>query len=242
MSKKEFMEELEVLLEELPRDEREEALRYYDSYFEEAGADQEQIVLDELGSAGRIAAQILRDYRAERASGIYTEQGYQEKELEKDVPVHYRSGNNEEKTEERKEATSDGSGIHVTKKGLSGAPLILLIIIAVITFPLWISVLATAFGLLVGLVCGSAGIVFGFGIAGISMMVGGVVTFAAALIKLIAVPVVGTGLLAMALLLFGAGSILFTAAAGLVHLIVWIVKTVINWLGRMFHGRKEAVA
>ena len=201
MSKKEFMEELEVLLEELPRDEREEALRYYDSYFEEAGADQEQIVLDELGSAGRIAAQILRDYRAERASGI-----------------------------------------HVTKKGLSGAPLILLIIIAVITFPLWISVLATAFGLLVGLVCGSAGIVFGFGIAGISMMVGGVVTFAAALIKLIAVPVVGTGLLALALLLFGAGSILFTAAAGLVHLIVWIVKTVINWLGRMFHGRKEAVA
>jgi uncharacterized membrane protein len=36
------MEELRILLGELPEEEREEALRYYDSYFEDAGAEQEQ--------------------------------------------------------------------------------------------------------------------------------------------------------------------------------------------------------
>ena len=38
MSRKEFMEELQVLLGELPVEEREEALRYYESYFEASPA------------------------------------------------------------------------------------------------------------------------------------------------------------------------------------------------------------
>ena len=72
MSRKEFMEELQILLGELPVEEKEEALRYYESYFDEAGPEQEQEVLQELGSAGRIAVQILRDYRMENSGGCYT--------------------------------------------------------------------------------------------------------------------------------------------------------------------------
>lgn len=244
MSKKEFLEELEVLLGELPKEEREEALHYYESYFEEAGAEQEHIVLEELGSAGRIAVQILRDYRMEQEAGMYTEQGYREEEANREVPARYVAGAQEHQnaSEENRKTTSDGSGVHVTKKGLSGMPLVLVILLAVFTFPLWISVLATAFGLLVGLVCGGGGIIFGFGMAAIGLMVGGVVTFFAALVKLFAVPIVGTGLLAAALIMFGVGSILFTVAAGLVHLAVFLVKTVAGWLSRLFHGEKEAVA
>ena len=69
MSRNEFMEELGRLLYELPIGEREEAIRYYESYFDEAGPEQEQVVLDELGSAERIAAQIIRDYRMENGGG-----------------------------------------------------------------------------------------------------------------------------------------------------------------------------
>ena len=80
MTKKEFMEELEILLSSLPREEREDVLRYYDSYFEDAGVEYEQIVIKELGSAGRVAAQILKEFQQEKSEGIYTERGYQERE------------------------------------------------------------------------------------------------------------------------------------------------------------------
>jgi len=109
VSRKEFMEELQILLGELPAEEREEALRYYESYFEEAGVDQEQVVLDELGSAGRIAAQILRDYRMENGGEMYTEQGYTE-DYDKQTPVKYAGGTQKE--------AQEGSGITITKKGM----------------------------------------------------------------------------------------------------------------------------
>ena len=38
MSRKEFMEQLERLLRELPEQERREALEYYDGYFDEVGS------------------------------------------------------------------------------------------------------------------------------------------------------------------------------------------------------------
>lgn len=205
MSKKEFMEELQMRLGELPAEEREEAIRYYDSYFEEAGTEQEQMVLEELGSAERIAEEILKDYRAERT---------------------------EKKTE--------SSGIYVTNKGLSGGALIAVILLVIITFPIWISVLATAFGLLVGLCGAVVGIVVGFGAGGIGCILGGVAAFAVGIIKTFTVPVAGAALIAIGLLTFGAGCLMIAAVGGIIRLTVWIVGGIVKWLGRLFHKRKGA--
>ena len=235
MSKKEFMEELQVL----PAEEREEAIRYYESYFEEAGEAQEQIVLEELGSAGRIAAQILRDYRAEKGEGIYTEQGYQEQETEKRTPVRYTG---EEKKEEQKTEGESASGVYVTKKGLSGGTLAVIIIVAILTFPIWISILATAFGLLMGLFGATIGIVCGFGVGGIGCIIGGVAAFAIGIVKSFAVPVVGAAMIAIGLVVFGVGCLMIAAVGGVIRLSVWIVGGIIKWLNRLFHGKKGAVA
>lgn len=212
MSKKEFMEELAVLLKELPVEEREEAIYYYESYFEEAGADQEQVVLEELGSAERIASQILRDYQAEK------------------------------NTEESKEGNSstEGSGIYVTNKGLSGGALVVAILIAIITFPIWISVLATAFGLLMGFFGAMVGITVGFGAGGAGCLIGGVVAFVIGVVKTVTVPVAGAALIAVGLLVFGIGCLMIAAVGGIVRLAVWIAKGIINLLSRLFHGRKGA--
>ena len=236
MSKKEFMEELEILLHELPKDEREEAIRYYDSYFEEAGTEQEQVVLEELGSAGRIAAQILRDYRAEKVNGIYTEQGYQEQESEKQAPIRYGE---KEKKEQTTEESAD-SGVFVTNKGLSGGALVVAILIAILTFPIWISVLATAFGLLVGFFGMVVGIVVGFGAGGVGCIIGGVAAFAIGIVKTFTVPVVGAGLIAIGLLVFGVGCLMIAAVGGIIRLAVWMINGIIKFLGRLFHGRKGA--
>ena len=235
MSRKEFMEELQVLLGELPAEEREEALRYYESYFEEAGADQEQVVLEELGSAGRIATQILRDYRMENGGGMYTEQGYRENENGKQSPVKYTG-------EEQKTESSQSSGITITKKGLSGGGLVIAILIAILTFPIWISLLATAFGLLMGLFGAGIGIVFGFGFGGIGCLIGGVVAFVLGAVKSVAVPVVGAGMIAIGLVVFGVGCLMIAAVGGIIKLEIWVVKGIINLFSRMFHGKKVAAA
>lgn len=235
MSRKEFMEELQVLLGELPAEEREEAIRYYESYFEEAGADQEQVVLEELGSAGRIAAQILRDYRMENGGGMYTEQGYRENENGKQTPVKYAR-------EEQKTESSQGSGITITKKGLSGSGLVVAILIAIFALPIWLPIVATAFGLLMGLFGAGIGIVCGFGAGGIGCLVGGVVAFVIGAVKSVAVPVVGAGLIAIGLVVFGIGCLMIAAVGGIIKLEIWVVKGIINLFSRMFHGKKVAAA
>lgn len=234
MSRNEFLEELGRLLYELPIEEREEAIRYYDSYFEEAGADQEQVVLDELGSAERIAKQILRDYRMENGGGIYTEHGYSETESKTQIPKPYVPEEN------RGESTGTGSGVTITKKGLSGGTLVALILLAVLTFPIWISVFATLFGLLMGLFGACIGITFGFGIGGIACIIGAVVAFAFGIFKTFTIPVVGAGLVAMALILFGVGCLMLAAVGGIIKLTIWAFKGIINLLGRIFHGKKVA--
>ena len=58
MDKENFLLQLEKLLYNIPAEEREEALEYYRSYFEDAGEENEAMVLEELGSAQEIALSI----------------------------------------------------------------------------------------------------------------------------------------------------------------------------------------
>jgi uncharacterized membrane protein len=62
MNKNEFMVELKNRLRKLPYDEINEAVNYYEEYFSDAGEENEQAVLAELGSPANISAQIIADY------------------------------------------------------------------------------------------------------------------------------------------------------------------------------------
>ncbi|HOS34264.1 MAG TPA: DUF1700 domain-containing protein [Treponemataceae bacterium] len=70
MTRAQFMNELRERLDRLPSDEREEALAYYEEYFDEAGVDHEQDVIRELGSPASVASRIYADraVKAARAS------------------------------------------------------------------------------------------------------------------------------------------------------------------------------
>ncbi|MDV0444857.1 hypothetical protein MmiAt1_04010 [Methanimicrococcus sp. At1] len=61
MNKSEFMAELEAQLSEIDEQERSDAIAFYNEYFEEAGAENEQDVIEELGSPAQVAAQIKAD-------------------------------------------------------------------------------------------------------------------------------------------------------------------------------------
>ena len=58
MRKDAFIKELEYLLQDIPDEEREEAIAYYRDYLEEAGSDNEEKVIEEFGSPERTAALI----------------------------------------------------------------------------------------------------------------------------------------------------------------------------------------
>lgn len=59
MSRNDFIEELKKRLRKLPYDEIKEALDYYAEYFDDAGPENEQTVLAELGPPAAIASQII---------------------------------------------------------------------------------------------------------------------------------------------------------------------------------------
>ena len=62
MNKDKFISRLKFKLSKLPEEDRENALRYYTDYFEDAGPDHEEEILAELGNPDEVAAQILSDY------------------------------------------------------------------------------------------------------------------------------------------------------------------------------------
>lgn len=62
MTAKEYLNTLQKALSVLPEEERENAMRYYQDYFLDAGAENEQKVIAELGDPHTLAAEILRDY------------------------------------------------------------------------------------------------------------------------------------------------------------------------------------
>ena len=63
MSRNEYMAALRRALSGLPEEERAGALRYYEEYFDDAGPENEQKVISDLGAPEKIAEQILADYR-----------------------------------------------------------------------------------------------------------------------------------------------------------------------------------
>lgn len=61
MNRVQFMGELKNLLSDISETERREALEYYESYFDDAGVENEASVIRELGSPGKVAAIIKAD-------------------------------------------------------------------------------------------------------------------------------------------------------------------------------------
>ena len=65
MNKVGFMSQLESLLSDVPTAEREEALQYYNDYFEDAGEENEADVIASLGSPKTIAENIKAELKGE---------------------------------------------------------------------------------------------------------------------------------------------------------------------------------
>ena len=121
MNRVQFMEQLKKLLSDISEEERQEALEYYESYFDDAGEDQEAEVIRELGSPGKVAAIIKEDLKSSSQNyGEFTENGFQDE----------RADNERQMPQNRVDR-----GYHAERKG-GKASVILVLILLVFISPL----------------------------------------------------------------------------------------------------------
>ena len=86
MSRKEYMEQLDMLLRDIPHTERQEALKYYEDYFEDAGKEHEADVIEELGSPEELAKKLREDLKHEESEVAFAERGEKRSERESGQP------------------------------------------------------------------------------------------------------------------------------------------------------------
>lgn len=219
MNRQEFLNRLEYLLRDIPVSERIDALAYYNNYFDEAGVENEKQVILELGSPEAVAEKILADVQVESSQR---------------TRMDYSAFEGQEKKQEQQ--ASKYKSEETAKKKMSTSKKILIILLLVFTFPLWIGLVAGAFGTVVGLLAAAFGIVvagvataFGLLMGGVGCIIAGIARFAFSPIDALAVIGIGGILSAIGILL----SLLFIWLVG-----VWIpklVKALVSWLKDLFH-------
>ena len=172
MSRLEFMKELAKLLEDLPREEKIEILKYYNGYFDDAGKENEAAIIEELESPAKVAASVKAGMDESLAEHMeFTEKGVDD---EKTVHEYEESrafgGSFDGYQEKNADAYSpyDSPRDHSRPRGDSGWKAIAIVLLLVVTFPFWIALLGVGIGLFggcVGLLAGMCALVVG-GLAG----------------------------------------------------------------------------
>lgn len=212
MNKAEFMAELERLLQNIPESERVEALNYYEEYFSDAGVENEQKVIAELESPIKVADNIKDGLRANMDAGSGTNHSaYQSGSAYQNGTAYQGSTVYQGNTFYQNSTDTQTQ----TKQSMPTWAIVLIIIGCVICSPAIIGGVAALFGMFCAAFFGLIGLIFGFGAAGICMIIAGIMLTILGFAKVFIGPFGG-------LLLAGGG--LLVAALGVLFLMftIWL--------------------
>lgn len=212
MNKEQYIKELDSLLRNIPAAERKEALSYYEEYFDDAGVENEQQVIDELGQPSKVAANIKEGLKGtigyQNMGTNYQNSGFQHIETQ-----NVYTGIPEQKKEE-----------------LPTWAIVLIVIGCIILSPVIIGAAGTLVGAVVSVITGIIGLIIGLGAAGIALIV------AAISLVIMGIPMIAVNGFA-ALVLMGVGLLL--AAMGVLFILAtvwlcgWALPTFIKWIIRL---------
>ena len=224
MDRYEFMWKLKSLLGDIPEQEREEALQYYNDYFEDAGKENEASVIASLGSPEKVAENIKKDAQQ---NGFFDE--YESTKVEKgNELVEYPHGQQEEK---RENATRENK----ESKGISAGLIVLLICLSPILFALATVLLCVS----IGLIATCIGIVAGFGGATLGLFAGAVACVVAGILCLPIHALAGVGMLGVGFLLVALGLLFLMMTVGICGFVLPKLCEGIGWIVRTCLGRKK---
>lgn len=202
MNKEIFLRDLRRFLADIPEEEREQALKYYEDYFEDAGPENEQKVIAELGSPIDIAKQIKSTnqenisygqgnsfYRNNEYPNIYEKAANSENSS--GGYSHQSYGNNYNQYQQPKKSWTQDSG-KVT----------IVVILAILAIPVGIPLVSTIFGILIAIAAIVFSLIISLFAIGFSLAIAGIFTIIASFFSI--------GSVASAMITSGIGLILFS--------------------------------
>ncbi|SFQ03002.1 Uncharacterized membrane protein [Lachnospiraceae bacterium XBB1006] len=199
MNKREYLSQLRDFLSCLPVEDQMDALLFYQTYFEDAGEENEQSVIDELGSPEEVARKIIAEQgimesvEGAATSGEFEQNSYQTYHDDADHTTHKHSSGLKSKLDNWTFYQEHKSGC-----------IILLILAAIFTIPVWGGVVGGIFGLIMGVLGILIGLFAAVFAIGIGCFVGGIACIIAGIAILVptcglGLFVIGIGLLLLAL-------------------------------------------
>lgn len=226
MNRMDFMKQLEMLLTDISETEKEEAMQYYNDYLDDAGVENEQEVMEALGTPEQLAKVIKEGLKEDEEAGEFTENGYRNESYEipqahEVVEKNYYEKNN--------------------NKSMSAGMVVLIVLLCIIASPILIGVASGILGAGVGILGGILGLFVGIIATGFALLVVGVILLGIGIGELAIMPLAGVCLI-------GSGILLLGLALFFIWLTVWlcgtaipgIIRGVVNLISRLFHKKGGA--
>lgn len=187
MTKQEFLYRLAQQLMSLPPEERVCALKFYDEYFADAGEENWEAVMAELGSPEEVARTIKEDF-AQRNPGYRPDAGPGSQYAYRPGPRYQPGQGRQTYTTYTTNPPGYGSPPpQGSRKGMSGGSIALIVVLLILGSPIWITLLVIVFalavglvGLAVGLAAAAVAVTFGLVVAGVACAWGSVTALALA--------------------------------------------------------------
>lgn len=257
MSRIEFMSELEKLLLDVPLEERLEALKFYEDFFEDGGPDKEEEILKELGTPEKVAKAIQLDLSGnpagileeEKKSGEQIElyQGAAQKAEEEEKEPVDGSRKNQEKIKEKdwreEKESQEGTGQweeYKYEKNRRQSRIIWIILLCIFGFPVIFPLMIAGLVMVIAVTAVIFGLFLGFFIPGIALTAAGVMVFLLGLGRLLVFPPDGLVMIGSGLILFGTG---FVMAVFSIWLFIKVLPAFMKWvaevIGRIFGGKRR---
>lgn len=219
MRKDEFLRRLEQLLGDISAEEREEAMAFYRSYFEDAGEANEARIIAELESPENVAEIIKGDL------GMVT--------------VNEQPEGNYEQKQQSYGSYADSQQAQQEKRNHDIKIVILVVIIGLLTSPVWLGVLTGVLGTIFGLAVALVAITFAMFAVGVVFVGLGIAMMAGLGAAIVSIPVglafTGSGLIILALALL----LLLLCVAVFGKFLPWVCKGIVNICKKPF-AKKEA--
>ena len=248
MTRDAFMKELAYLLQDIGEEDRQDALQYYRDYFDDAGPEREEAVLQELGSPERVAAIIRANLAGQDADGgEFTDSGYEDRRFsEPEKPLAQRNG-----------PGSGGQGPQAVRTGADrpgSAPgrkppftsrplkIILWIILLVLLFPVLLGVGSGLLGILVGIAALLFGLFLLLGILTLAFLATGVFMIPFGVVVLFSQPAGGLMTAGTGLAFLGGGLLLLSLSLLFYgRLVPALVRGAVDAADRLIHKRRPNV-
>lgn len=253
MNRAEFMSRLSSLLQDVPLAEREEALQYYNDYFDDAGEGNEASVIAALGSPEELAKSIKAGLADGGNAGEFTESGfygYEQRSKNEVMSTEQMQNANQGGSQTRQGdsygpqgntgsngyGTQPNSGSREAKEPLSGGKIALIVLLAVLLSPVWIGVLGGIFGGFVGLLGGALGIFVAFLVVGVVLTVVGAALFVIGIAAILGAPLGGLCLMGGGLIMVALGLVFIWLTVIIVGMAIpALVRGIVSLCNRIFH-------